>query len=190
MTKIQQKIKFESERDLNFADNIRQMPGCEELNNCIQCGTCSGTCPLSLYMDLTPRKVIYLARAGFSQDVLKSLTIWLCASCYSCTVECPKEIKITDIMYTLKQKAIQQKVYPKRFPIPVLAKEFFAMVRRFGRTNENWLATLMFLKTNWLGLIKMSGLGMKLFFTGRMSLMMDKIKNREQLKILLGDKKQ
>ena len=45
-------------------------------------------------------------------------------------MECPREIRITDIMYALKQRAIQEGIYPKRFPIPVLAREFSEMVQK------------------------------------------------------------
>ena len=108
-----------------------------------------------------------MTRAGFKQEVLRSNTIWLCASCYSCTVECPREIRITDIMYTLKQRAIQEKVYPRRFPIPILAKEFFKSVVKTGRSNEIWIVIKMFLKTNPLNLLKQGMMGMKLMLRGR-----------------------
>ena len=39
--------------------------------------------------------------------VVKSNTIWLCTSCYYCTVRCPAGIKITDLMYELKRMAIK-----------------------------------------------------------------------------------
>ncbi|MFA6028354.1 MAG: 4Fe-4S dicluster domain-containing protein [Elusimicrobiota bacterium] len=185
MSPFKQQIKYEAERDTRFADEIMSMPGCEDLGGCIQCGTCSGICPLSIYMDYTPRRIINLARAGFKEDVLSSQTIWLCASCYNCTVECPKDIKITDIMYALKQRAIRDGVYPKRFPIPVLAREFFAMVRRSGRVTENWLATFLYLKTDWFAMLKMAGLGLKLMRTGRFTYGFEGIENKEQLRKLL-----
>jgi len=121
---ITRRVRYEAERVHGFGGEIMAVPGCEGLFSCIQCGTCSGTCPLSVYMEHSPRQIMALVRAGFKDEVLQSNSIWLCASCYSCTVECPREIRITDIMYALKQRAIQEGVYPKRFPIPVLAKEF------------------------------------------------------------------
>jgi heterodisulfide reductase subunit C len=182
---IQQQIRYEAQRDAGFAKEVQSQPGCEEMGGCIQCGTCSGMCPLSIYMDYTPRRIINLTRAGFKDDVLASNTIWLCASCYACTVECPKNIKITDVMYALKQKAIHDERCSKRFPIPVLAREFFRMVLQNGRVNENWLATLLYLKTNWLEMVKMAGLGLKLMATGRFSYLPERIEGREQLRKLL-----
>src|SRR5512140_3965964 len=134
--KIRRRIKYESDRVPGFGREVMSVPGCEQLESCIQCGTCSGLCPLSIYMDHTPRQVMELVRSDFKREVLRSTTIWLCASCYACTVECPREIRITDIMYELKQRAIHAGIYPKRFPIPVLAREFSEMVRKHGRITE------------------------------------------------------
>lgn len=181
MAELQRTIKYESDRVRGFGREVMSVPGCEQLESCIQCGTCSGVCPLSIYMDQTPRQVMGLVRADFKNEVLKSHTIWLCASCYACTVECPRQIRITDIMYELKQRAIQEGVYPKKFPIPVLAKEFNKMAHNYGRVTENWLATWMFLKTNWVAALGMWKLGLGLMTRGRFSIKYDKIKRRDEL---------
>lgn len=178
-------IKYESELDHNFADEIAERVGSKELHTCIQCGTCSGTCPVSLYMDYTPRRIVAMTLAGFKQEVLSSFTIWLCASCYSCTAECPKGIKITELMYALKQKAIEEKMYPKRFTIPTLAREFFKLVLKNGRNSEGKLITSVFLKTHPLNLLKMSRLGLRLLKTGRMNLKTERIQRMNELQPLL-----
>ena len=181
----QRKIKFEAELDPNFAKQVSERYGGENLRNCIQCGTCSATCPMSLYMDFTPRRLVAMTREGFKDEVLRSFTIWICASCYSCTVECPKEIKITELMYGFKQEAIEEGIYPKKIATPVLAHEFFKNVRRWGRSNEGILLTNMFLRTNPFKLFKQSLLGFKLLMKGRMSLKLEKIKHMDELKPIL-----
>jgi len=183
---LEQTIKYETDRDPKFAEWVQSMTGGENLRQCIQCGLCSATCPLSLYMDYTPRRLINLARAGFKKDVLSSFTIWLCASCYACRCECPKKIQVTDIMYALKRRAIQEGVYPKRFPIPVLAREFSRMVYTFGRVNETLLVTDLFLRTNWLKFLGMTRLGLNLLRTGRMSVVPDSISRKVELRTILN----
>jgi len=178
-------IKYEVERDPQFARWVTGVIGGERIRNCIQCGLCSASCSLSPYMDYTPRRLIHMAREGFKRDVLGSFTIWLCTSCYSCTVQCPRRIRVTDIMYALKRRAIEDGVYPKRFPIPVLASEFGAMIRRRGRVTESWLILRVFLKTAIFRLLGMSKLGSKLFFSGRMGLVPESIQDRKQLQTLL-----
>ena len=181
MKKLKAFMKFQREADPQWAQQVAERPGCEGLFSCLQCGTCSGTCPLSIYMDFGPRKIISLVREGFREDALSSQTIWLCASCYSCAVHCPRQIHITDVMYSLKREAIQEKLYPKRFPIPVLAQEFYKMVRRYGRSSEFWLVLRMALRTNPFQLLTMAGSGWQLMRTGRLRLGQDKIKNVKEL---------
>jgi quinone-modifying oxidoreductase, subunit QmoC len=180
-----QQIKYESELDKSFGETISRKAYGEKLLGCIQCGTCSATCPLSTYMDFTPRKIIAMVRAGFKEEVLTNRTIWLCASCYSCTVECPKGIKITEVMYTLKREAITQGIYPKRFNIPILARAFFNQVRNHGRTNEVYLMMSYFFSTNPFKAISQIPLATKMFFKGRLSPIQENIKHKEQLKKLL-----
>jgi quinone-modifying oxidoreductase, subunit QmoC len=181
MMELTRTIKYESDRVKGFGREVMSVPGCEALEGCIQCGTCSGVCPLSIYMDFSPRQVMALTRADFKNEVLKSHTIWLCASCYACTVECPREIGITAIMYELKQRAIQAGTYPRRFPIPVLAKEFASMVRKNGRITELFLVMRLFLKTSWLAAMKNWRMGPGLMKTGRFTLKTERIERREEL---------
>lgn len=173
--RIERTIKYESDRSVGFGRDVMRVPGCEQLENCIQCGTCSGVCPLSIYMDHSPRQVMALTRADFRDEVLRSHTIWLCASCYACTVECPQQIRITDIMYELKQRAIDAGIYPRRFPIPVLAHEFTRMVRKHGRITELVLVIRLFLKTDWFAALGNWRLGIDLMRTGRFSLLTERI---------------
>lgn len=184
--KIEEKVKFEEELDRNFLDEIKDRSGCDEISLCIQCGTCSSSCPMSVFMDYTPRKIMYMIKNGFKENTLHSFTPWLCASCYTCQVRCPVNIKITDVMYALKRMSIQNKTYPSRFSIPVMDKEMHNILTQNGRSSELWLMLKLYLKTKNLGgLIKMAPLGLNLMKTGRMSLRKDSIKNKKRLHSLL-----
>ena len=68
-------------------------------------------------MDITPRQTVALFRAGRIEEILHSRTIWICASCYSCTVRCPVDIRVTDTLYALKRLAMEQEIYPKNLPV-------------------------------------------------------------------------
>lgn len=180
------KIKYESELDKTFSNRIAESAHGEQLFGCIQCGTCSAACPVSHYMDYTPRKIIQMVREGFKEEVLKSSTVWLCASCYACTVECPKGIKITDVMYALKREAISGNYYPKNAPASILANNFFKQVLNNGRNSEGPLLMKMYLKTNPFMLLKNMMLGIKLFTRGRISMKTEKIRDKKALKKLLN----
>jgi len=178
---MQRKLKFQSEADPEWARRVSDRPGCEGLFSCLQCGACSGTCPLSIYMDFSPRRIIALVREGFRADALSSKTIWLCASCYSCAVHCPRQIHITDVMYSLKREAIGDRLYPARFPVPVLAQEFCKLVRQRGRSSEFWLVLRMALRSNPSILFKMVRTGWDLARTGRLSLRRERIRDMSSL---------
>ena len=178
-------IKYESELDQGLGATIAQLAHGEKLYTCIQCGTCSATCPLSHFMDFTPRKIIAMVRAGFKEEVLRSFTIWLCSSCHSCTADCPRGIKITDVMYALKQLAITERVYSRRFPIPMMAREFYKQVKKRGRNSEGKLMLNMAFRTNPLHLLRYAQVGWKLLRKGRASLHEESIQNKDEIQALL-----
>jgi quinone-modifying oxidoreductase subunit QmoC len=178
-------FRRESDRDPEFAHWITTLPGAEKVDRCIQCGLCSGSCPLSMYMDKSPRRLLHLAKEGFKEDVLGSFAIWLCTSCYACTARCPQQIKVTDIMYAFKRRAIEEGIYPRRFPIPALAREFRKAVRAHGRISETRVAASLNLKAHPARLSGLSRVGWRLMRAGRFSLKQDSIEDRETLRRML-----
>jgi heterodisulfide reductase subunit C len=169
--------------DLKFLKEILAMPGGEEAAACIQCGTCSGACPTVRDMDSSPREIVAFVRAGYRDRVLSSNTIWMCASCYACYVRCPKEIKITDFMYKLKQIAMRQGYRnPEAKRARVLARKFADNVRSLGRNNEMWLLVKYFLATNIFSALKYTGMGLSLLGTGRLELFPRKSKSASDVR--------
>jgi len=69
---------------------------------CYQCGRCSAGCPMVTLMDLLPNQIIRLVQLGQVGDVLNSKTIWLCASCFTCTTRCPKGVDLAKVMEALR----------------------------------------------------------------------------------------
>ncbi|MFH0777623.1 MAG: 4Fe-4S dicluster domain-containing protein [Candidatus Eisenbacteria bacterium] len=168
-----------------FLQDVCSIPDGEKIKLCLQCGTCSASCPTSYAMDYTPRQIIAAFRAGMLDRVLKSNTVWMCASCYSCTVRCPSGIKLTDIMYELKRLGTEYGLYARGATAPVLSREFVKLVDKYGRNAELSLLTTYYLKTNPFGLIKMAPLGYKLFKRGRLSLRASRIKRQNELATIM-----
>ena len=63
----------------DFVKKIEELSG-QNLMSCYQCGKCSAGCPMVSAMDILPNQAIRLVQLGLQEDVLKSETIWLCAS--------------------------------------------------------------------------------------------------------------
>ena len=150
--------------DAEFLDEISSIPGGEKIRHCIQCGTCSASCPMVFKMDHSPRKIFAMAKAGMRKEVLSSNTIWYCVSCYSCHVRCPRGIKLTDIMYILKRLSIKYGMSSHSTAAPALSNTFASLVNKYGRNHETELILRFFIKTNPLNLLKMVPLGLKPFF--------------------------
>ncbi|MCB9450221.1 MAG: 4Fe-4S dicluster domain-containing protein [Anaerolineaceae bacterium] len=163
-------------------------PGGDSLITCLQCGTCGGSCPSAADMDSTPRRLFAMLMAGMDDEVLKSNTPWYCVSCYYCTVRCPQNIPITEIMYTLKQEAIARKYYDRN-PHTDWANSFIGYVEQYGRGFEFGLATRYHLTHNPLGAVKKTGLMFDLARKGRVAMTPERIENMPQLTAILTEAK-
>ena len=71
--------------------------------------------------------------------------------------------------------------HPK-FAIPILARAFSNMVKRYGRITESWLVIKLSFRIGLVSLLGMASLGMNLLRTGRIRLGKEKVKNRDQIK--------
>ncbi len=95
-------------RDSTFVDRLGATS--RLIRQCIQCGTCSSSCPTAYAMDYTPRQVWRLVQWGFVEEILNSRTFWLCTVCNSCQVRCRRGIDIKDAMVALKEWAVREDV--------------------------------------------------------------------------------
>ncbi|RLD00193.1 MAG: (Fe-S)-binding protein [Chloroflexi bacterium] len=82
----------------------------EKLFTCMQCGTCTSSCPTAFAMDYSPRELWQMLRLGMEEEIVNSQTFWLCTVCKSCQVRCPRGISITDTMVALKEYATRRGV--------------------------------------------------------------------------------
>jgi heterodisulfide reductase subunit C len=141
----------------------------EMVQACIQCGTCTGSCPNAFAMDRTPRQMWRLVLTGRKSAIFSSQTFALCSACYACTLRCPRGLPLTEAIGRLKQIAAKERLalYKKsgRF-----YESFISSVRRHGRVREMEFMTLYFLsmKNPFLPL-KFSSLGMRLMARGKVS---------------------
>jgi quinone-modifying oxidoreductase, subunit QmoC len=169
MGAVRKTVLYEQGTDRHLLDEICGSPGGAKVRDCIQCGTCSGSCPVSWAMEETPRQIFAMIRAGMKEQILDTLTIWICASCYQCANRCPQEIKVTDIMYTLKRMAIRENRKRSK-KARAFAREFAGVVNRYGRSHETELMVRYMLATNPLGAMSAAPVGINLFTHGRLPL--------------------
>lgn len=172
--------------DRHFADEIRAAtPGDSRLEACIQCGTCGGSCPSAADMDHTPRLLFALIRAGFRDEVLRSNTPWMCVACYFCSVRCPQEIHIPDVMYAIKSIAAREGLAPDQVA-PDFSRTFIANIHRYGRSFEVGLVAAHYLRHYLLRLPGMTPMGVGMVARGRMGFVPHRIKDTTGLRAILA----
>ena len=136
---------------------------------CIQCGTCTGSCPNAFAMDLTPRQLWYNVLMGEKETIFHSKTFFLCSVCYCCTLRCPRGLPLTETMSALKQIAAKENLGPYKKSIRFY-KSFMESVRRHGRVREVEFMALYFLSMkNPFMPLQFAPLGMKLMGKGKIS---------------------
>ncbi len=170
-----------------FEDRVVEAtPGGDTLTTCLQCGTCSGSCPAAADMDYLPRQLIAMIRAGMEDEVLDSHTPWMCVSCYHCMERCPMDVPVTELMYTLKQMAIQRGRFRWGEHLD-FSKTFIGLVKQFGRSFELGLASRYHLAHHPLKMAQQGGLGFEMVRRGRLNIVPGRIRDVSQLRAILSE---
>ncbi len=117
-----------------LAEKIADEAGVK-LHECYQCGKCSAGCPMAASMDLMPRQIVQCMKLGMMTEVLKSRSIWLCASCHICADRCPHDINLPGLMEGARMEARRRNCIgvPE---VEKLTEIFMGDVKAFGRNQE------------------------------------------------------
>jgi quinone-modifying oxidoreductase subunit QmoC len=138
----------------------------EWVKMCMQCGACSGSCPLGEHWEHPPQELFMLIRAGKRDAVLRSDSAWMCTSCYSCMARCPRGLPITHIVHGLAHYARRLGVAPRSQPTMKFSQLFWDNLMRKGRVNELRLGLSLYFMNGFVDGVKTSlkmkdiGLGM------------------------------
>ena len=120
----------------DFVKKVEQISG-QRLTSCNQCGKCSAGCPMAFSMDYLPNQIIRLAQLGLEEDIEHSKTIWLCASCLTCSVRCPRGVDLASVMEALRlitlRKNIDYVKVPKISPDTIQELPQIALVSSFRK---------------------------------------------------------
>ena len=145
----------------------------EWVKMCMQCGVCSGSCPLGPHWEHPPQEIFMMIRANKREEVLTSTSMWMCTSCYNCMARCPRGLPITHIMHGLAHYAKRIGIAPKEQPTANFAQKFWDNLAKKGRVNELKLGLALYfmngfsegVKTS----LKMTDIGLGMLKTKRMS---------------------
>jgi len=86
----------------------------DSFSYCFRCMTCSNACPVVRNYDsprevlgLLPHQIIHAVILGMPEMVYQSNMLWTCLGCYQCQESCPQGVRVTDVLYEIKNLAIR-----------------------------------------------------------------------------------
>jgi Fe-S oxidoreductase len=84
-----------------------------ELFGCIQCGKCTGGCPVARKTVLNIRGMIYHMLVEPELDVHAHDELWDCTCCFTCVERCPKDVRPADLIIELRGQLVESGRIPE-----------------------------------------------------------------------------
>jgi len=99
----------------DFKEKINLSYQADTYSYCFSCENCSTVCPVvenfenpQEALDLLPHQIMRSVGLGLTDLALGSKMLWNCLTCYQCQEHCPQGVKVTDILYELKNLAVKE----------------------------------------------------------------------------------
>jgi len=124
--------------DSKIIDEIILEEEYKKILSCIQCGTCTASCPSGRWSPLRTHKIIRKAQTGL-ESVLSDEDIWLCTTCFNCLERCIRKIPVTEILIKLRNIACENGFMPYtlRAVVKNLLEQGHAVP--LGDSNSIWI---------------------------------------------------
>jgi Fe-S oxidoreductase len=84
-----------------------------ELFGCIQCGKCTGGCPVARKTVLNIRSMIYHMLVEPELDVNAHEELWDCTCCFNCVERCPKDVRPAELIIELRGQLVESGRIPE-----------------------------------------------------------------------------
>jgi len=100
-----------SDRD---RDALEQLPGADTFVHCFGCQNCTTVCPVVMtyenpqeVLGLLPHQIMNCLGLSLTEMATGPRMLWDCLTCYQCQEHCPQDVKVTDILFQLKNLSIK-----------------------------------------------------------------------------------
>ena len=124
---------------------------------------------------------------GLGEELLQSGTIWVCASCQTCTTRCPNDIDIAHLMDTLRQLSRESGLPAAEEKIVKFHDAFLDSVRRYGRLFELGMVGQYKLKS--LDFFGGAKIGMEMLKKGKLKFLPAGIKGKREVRQMFDKRK-
>ena len=112
-----------AEHDPEFVKQIIRYGG-KDVQTCLQCGNCTGVCPVSLKTPYKTRNLIKLCQYGYKR-IFFSIP-WICAGCHRCHEHCPADINPAEVFVAIRHIEVREKGVPR------FIRDSAGLIRRWG----------------------------------------------------------
>jgi heterodisulfide reductase subunit C len=109
---------MDKERPISFDDRtpegLRRLPGTDTFSYCFGCQTCTTVCPVVASYEhpveqvgLLPHQIMNCLGLGLVEMASGARMLWDCVTCYQCQEHCPQQVQVTDLLFQLKNIAVE-----------------------------------------------------------------------------------
>jgi heterodisulfide reductase subunit C/nitrate reductase gamma subunit len=98
-----------------FRDRANLFSQAGAFANCYACENCTTVCPVvqnyenpQEVLGMLPHQIMRSLGLGLKDLALGSGMLWDCVTCYQCQEHCPQGVKVTDVLYELKNLALKE----------------------------------------------------------------------------------
>jgi heterodisulfide reductase subunit C len=121
--------------DTSLAGELKRTTGLN-VAACYQCGKCSAGCPMAEEMPLKTHQMLRLAQLDQREKLLADPSLWLCATCETCSARCPNEVDPARLIDGLRELVFRAdpSIAPRR--IRAFHQAFLEQIKSHGRVFE------------------------------------------------------
>ena len=125
-------------------DVSSQLPGADTFVHCFGCQTCTTVCPVVMNYEnpqeivgLLPHQIMNCLGLGLTEMATGPQMLWDCLTCYQCQEHCPQNVKVTDVLYALKNLSIKNACMPSKEEAEVLESASMPLEENVTASEES-----------------------------------------------------
>ncbi len=114
LMKAKDKVLPLTPTDKKFQSGLNLSAQAKNFSVCFGCQTCTAVCPVVANYEnpqetlgLLPHQIMHATGLGLRDLAFGSNMLWDCLTCYQCQEQCPQGVAVTDVLYELKNLAVQ-----------------------------------------------------------------------------------
>jgi Fe-S oxidoreductase len=88
--------------------NAQELIQKHKLLECIQCGMCSGSCPVARKTNLNIRRYMREVSAMGKLSIHPHNELWSCTTCSTCGIRCPKDLNPYEFLIDIRSMAVEE----------------------------------------------------------------------------------